>query len=270
MGLFDYGYRPGRNIETEEKKQRPHVRFLKILYSKIWDLTKLNLLYLMFLIPTFAVVFFLSGIITNGMFEETANGYTVFYEMFVRIVIASFFTVLWGMGPATAGITSILIKCTKEEHAFLWSDFLKSIKENFKQSLIVFIVDIIAFVVLYLGVVFYGNMPGMFGIITSILIISIILVYTMMHFYLYPIMVTYDMKLWHIYYNSLLYTLGKLPRTFLTLIILLAIHIGIVYVVSNFSIGILVLLLGVAIVYALSGFIVNFNVYENMRGYLEK
>ena len=190
--------------------------------------------------------------------------------MFVRIVIASFFTVLWGMGPATAGITSILIKCTKEEHAFLWSDFLKSIKENFKQSLIVFIVDIIAFVVLYLGVVFYGNKPGMFGIITSILIISIILVYTMMHFYLYPIMVTYDMKLWHIYYTSVLYTRGKLPRTFLTLIILLAIHIGIVYVVSNFSIGILVLLLGVAIVYALSGFIVNFNVYENMRGYLEK
>ncbi len=270
MGLFDYGYRPGKSIEEKEKKQKPHVRFLKILYSKIWDLTKLNLLYLVFLIPTFLIVFFLSGIVTNGLFKETSNGYAVFYEIFIRIVISSFFTVLWGMGPATTGITAVLTKVAKEEHSFIMSDFLGNLKSNFKQSTIVFLIDLISFVVLYLGVIFYGNMPGMFGIITSILIISIILVYTMMHFYLYPIMVTYDMKLWQIYYNSLIYTLGKLPRTFLTLIILLAIHIGIVYVISNFSIGILVLFLGVAIVYALSAFIVNFNVYENMRGYLEK
>ena len=71
MGLFDYGYRPGRSIEKEEKKQKPHIRFLKILYSKIWELTKLNLLYLVFLLPTFLIVFLLSGIVTSGLFQDT-------------------------------------------------------------------------------------------------------------------------------------------------------------------------------------------------------
>jgi uncharacterized membrane protein YesL len=270
MGLFDYGYRPGRNIEKEEKKQKPHIRFLKILYSKIWELTKLNLLYLVFLLPTFLIVFLLSGIVTSGLFQDTQNGYGVIYEIFTRVTISSFFAVLWGMGPVTAGLTSVLRKYAREEHSFVWSDFWGNIKSNFKQSVIVFLIDIISFVVLYAGVIFYGNMPGMFGIIASILIISIILVYTMMHFYIYPIMVTYDMKLWHIYYNSLLFTIGKLPRTFLTLFILLAIHIGLVLIISNFAIGILFLLFGVAVIYTLSGLIVNFNVYENMREYLEK
>jgi len=119
--------------------------------------------------------------------------------------------------------------------------------------------------VLYAGLQFYGNIPGIVGLILTILIISIILVYTMMHFYIYPIMITYDLKLKYIYRNSLIYTIGKLPRTLLAFIILLVIHIGTVYVIMNFSIGVLVMLLGTSILYALSGFIINFNVYENMK-----
>lgn len=266
MGLFDYGYRAGRSIEKKEKTEKPHVRFLKILYSKIWDLTKLNLLYLVFLLPTFLMVFLLSGIITGDLFHNSSGEYGVIYEIYTRVTISSFFAVLWGMGPATAGLTSVLSKFAKEDHAFLWSDFWNNLKSNFKQSAIVFLIDLVAFVVLYAGVIFYGNMPGIFGIITSILIISIILVYTMMHFYIYPIMVTYDVKLGQIYYNAMLFTIGKFPRTLLTFFILLAIHIGIISVISNFAIGILFLLLGVAVIYAFSGLIVNFNVYENMRG----
>lgn len=121
MEPFDYRYRPRRSIENTE---RPLVRFLKILYSKIWNLTKLNLLYLLFLLPTYAIVFLLSGIVIGGTFAESTNIYAPFYEIFVRVVITSFFTVLWGMGPATGGITSVLMKFVKEEHSFVWSDFL--------------------------------------------------------------------------------------------------------------------------------------------------
>ena len=263
MGLFDYRCRLEKN---EEEKQKPFIRFFRILYSKIWELTKLNLLYLVFLLPTFFMVFLLAGVITNGMFQ---GEYGVLYEIFVRLIISSFFAVFWGMGPVTAGITEVLIKCVKEEHSFVLSDFFGSIKANFKHSMLVFLIDIIAFVVLYAGVLFYGNMSGLFGIVSSVIIISIILVYTMMHFYIYPIMIKFDLNLWHIYYNSLIYTIGKMPRTILTLLILLFIHTGLICIISNFAIGILFLLLGAATIYALSGFIVNFNVYENMREYIE-
>ncbi len=264
MGLFDYRFRSEKN---EEEKQKPFIRFFRILYSKIWELTKLNLLYLVFLLPTFFMVFlFLAGVITNGMFQ---GEYGVLYEIFVRLIISSFFAVFWGMGPVTAGITTVLIKYVKGEHTFILSDFFGSIKTNFKQSLLVFLIDIFAFVVLYAGVLFYGNMPGLFGIVASILIISVVLIYTMMHFYIYPIMIKFDLNLWHIYYNSLIYTIGKMPRTILTLLIVLFIHTGLIYIISNFAIGVLFLLLGVATIYALSGFIVNFNVYENMRGYID-
>lgn len=266
MGLFDYRFRSEKN---EEEKQKPSVRFFRILYSKIWELTKLNLLYLVFLLPTFFIVFLLAGVITNGMFQGVQSEYGVIYEIFVRLVISSFFAVFWGMGPVTAGITTVLIKYVKREHTFILGDFFGSIKTNFKQSLLVFLIDIFAFVVFYAGVLFYGNMPGLFGIVASILIISVILIYTMMHFYIYPIMIKFELKLWHIYYNSLIYTIGKMPRSILTLLILLLIHTGLVYIISNFAIGILFLLLGTATIYAISGFIVNFNVYENMREYID-
>lgn len=265
MGLLYKINKQGKGVEKETKTQKPHVRFLKILHRKIWELTKLNLLYFVFIIPTFVIVFFISGVVTNGMFQEMTTEYAVLYEVGIRMVISSFFTVLWGMGPATSGLTKVLMKYVREEHSFVLSEFIGAIKGNFKQSLYVYIIDLAAFVVLYAGLLFYGNIPGIAGLILTILIISIILVYTMMHFYIYPIMITYDLKLKYIYLNSLIYTIGKLPRTLLTFIILLVIHIGTVYVIMNFSIGVLVMLLGTSILYALSGFIVNFNVYETQR-----
>lgn len=265
MGLIYNKNKPGKGVEKENENLRPHVRFLKIFYRKTWELTKLNLLYLMFILPTFLAVFFLSGIITSDVSRGTTNPNSVLYEITIRIVISSFFTVFWGMGPATSGLTKVLMKYVREEHSFVLSEFIGAIKENFKQSLYIYIIDLAAFVVLYAGLLFYGNISGIAGLILTILIISIILVYTMMHFYIYPIMITYDLKLKYIYRNSLIYTIGKLPRTLLTLIILLAIHIGTVYVIMNFSIGVLLMLLGTSILYALSGFIVNFSVYENMK-----
>lgn len=81
-------------------------------------------------------------------------------------------------------------------------------------------------------------------------------------------MVSYDMKLIYIYYNSLIYAIGKFPRTLFTFLILLAIHIGTVYIISNFSIGIFVFFLGTAIIYAISSFIAIFNVNECIREYV--
>ena len=223
----------------------------------------------MFLLPAFFVIFLLSGIMVGGMFQNVQSDYGVLYEIFARLVISSFFAVFWGAGPVTAGITAVLWKCAKEEPSFIWSDFLEGVKTNFKQSLMVFAMDIVAFVVLYAAIIFYGSMPGVIGMCAFVVTASITLVYTMMHFYIYPVMNICDMKLRHIYLNSLIYTIGKLPRNFMILGVLLLIHAGLVYVVCNFAIGVLFLLLGIAIGYAFSGFIVNFNVYENMREYIE-
>ena len=270
MGVFDFRNKLSRNAEIEENEQKPAVRFWRILYSKIWNLTKLNLLYLVFLLPTFFAIFLLSGIIVGGMFQNVQSDYGVFYEIFVRLVISSFFAAFWGAGPATAGITAVLWKCAKEEPSFIWSDFIDGIKTNFKQSLMVFAVDIVAFVVLYAAMVFYGSMSGVIGMAAFVVTASITLIYTMMHFYIYPVMNIYDMKLRHIYLNSLIYTIGKFPRNFMILGVLLFIHAGLVYLICNFAVGVLFLLLGIAIGYAFSGFVVKFNVYENMRKYIEK
>lgn len=300
MGFFTPSYdKPGKGIDPDAPQKRSFFRFFDIFFRKFWKFIKINLLYVLVSIPTFTLVFFLSGIISNSflsmngteeMFRsiaeqiaqasENAGGadyqYSVLvvtFDLFIRLIISYLFMTLWGMGPATAGITYILRNFAREEHAWLWSDFKSSFKNNFKQSLIVFVIDIVVFLLLYTAFVVYSQMTGALSMLKYFIVV-IAIIYTIMHFYIYPMMVTFDLKLKDLYRNALIFALGKLPSNLFILVILLLIHVGSAFAAvvygGNYAMLVLfvVLLLEILLLQSFSAFLINFNTYPKMKSYM--
>ena len=231
MGLFNSDYsKPGPGVRKDEVKPKGLKRFYQIFIRKFWDLIKLNLLYIVTLIPTFAVVFILSGMISNklgvgldslmklddSISLAVAAKISVTYDLVARFYISSFFTILWGGGPVTAGFVFVLRSFLWEEHVFLVSDYFERVKSNFKQAITVWIIDIIVFTLLCYAYFFYGASPAplVYG---KYVVLVIALFYTMVHMYLYHLMVTYKLSVPKLYKNSALFALSALLFTVITI-----------------------------------------------------
>ena len=295
MGFFTPSYdKPGKGIDKDAPQKRSFFRFFDIFFRKFWKLISVNLLYLIASLPTLILVFWLSGIISGNILmaenvqlllqniadqtaqasggdaAQTYNMLLVSIDLIVRLGVSLLFMVLWGMGPATAGVTYIFRNYAKETHAWIWSDFVKTLKDNFKQSLVVFLIDVFSFIVLYNAFVVYGYMSGMMSAMRYIIVV-IAFVYTLMHPYLYQLMVTFEMKLKDLYRNALLFAIGKLPSNVLVTVILLLVHLGGAYFAAFYSGGYMIfallvlLLLECLILLSFSGLLVNFNVYPKLK-----
>lgn len=300
MGIFTRSFdKPGKGVDLNAPPKRSFFRFWDIFGRKFTHFVRVNLVYVLTSIPTFLLVFFLTGLVSSAILEvpslqsvlqnlaqQTAenmgdsnlmtqqlNQMIVMFDLFVRFVLTYLFVVLWGMGPATAGLTYVLRNFAREEHAWIWSDFKDALKSNFKQSAIVFLIDLVVFVLFYVAFAFYLQMSGFLGAMRYV-IVMIAVIYTMMHFYLYPMMVTFQLSLKDLYRNALLFAIGKLPSNLLILAILLLVHVGSVLMAINFGGGyfmlilFVILLLEILILQSFSAFIVNFHAYPKMKKYM--
>ena len=233
MGLFNTDYsKPGPGVSKDERKKKGLARFYQILVRKFWDLIKLNFLYIVTLIPTFAVVFVLSGMISNRLgismddikllgIENaslvTAAKVSVTTDLIMRFYISALFTVFWGGGPVTAGFVFVLRSFLWEEHVYIVSDFFAHVKSNFRQSLVVWIIDVVIFTLLCYAYFFYGSSPAplFYG---KYVVLVIAVFYTMLHLYLYHLLVTYKLSIAKLYRNSALFAISALPFSLLTIL----------------------------------------------------
>lgn len=271
MGIFFNSYnKPGKGIDPDAPQKRSFFRFFDIFFRKFWHFGKTNLLYTLALIPTFIILVMLMIFPVSTVMGEADQGAELFI---VAIILVNLYISMWGAGPATAGMTYIMRNFAREEHAWLWSDFKDSFKTNFKQSLAVFVIDIIAAALFYIAIVVYSQMPGLLGAL-KYAIYMIIFVYTMMHFYIYPMMVTFELSLKDLYKNALLFALCKLPVNILVIVILLFIQVGlpvlaILYGGTYYMLLLfLILMLEMVVTQAFSAFLVNFSVYPAIKKYM--
>ena len=271
MGIFFNSYnKPGKGIDPDAPQKRSFFRFFDIFFRKFWHFGKTNLLYTLALIPTFIILVMLMIFPVSTVMGEADQGAELFI---VAIILVNLYISMWGAGPGTAGRTYIMRNFAREEHAWLWSDFKDSFKTNFKQSLAVFVIDIIAAALFYIAIVVYSQMPGLLGAL-KYAIYMIIFVYTMMHFYIYPMMVTFELSLKDLYKNALLFALCKLPVNILVIVILLFIQVGlpvlaILYGGTYYMLLLfLILMLEMVVTQAFSAFLVNFSVYPAIKKYM--
>lgn len=171
------------------------------------------------------------------------------------------------IGAATAGMTFVLRKMANEEPVFLVSDFFEGFKKNWKQSTVVFVLDIILYITLIYAVYFYqaNAVQNKLLYIPMLLCMSALLIYTLMHYYIHLLIVTTNLKMKHIMKNSFLLTCIGLKTNLITTFWLALIIILTVIGIFFFPPVILLILL---IELSMIGFIVCFNSYQYIIKYV--
>ncbi|MBQ9748329.1 MAG: YesL family protein [Clostridia bacterium] len=138
--------------------------------------------------------------IHGGMDTIFANTWATY----ILYGLAALFFVTFG--PVNAGCTYIVRNLVKGEHIFMWQDFITTIKQNWKQAIPMGILDLITILVCsYSLMSYYYNYTNYYVLFWSLLVV--IMLYSFMRFYLYTIMVTFELGFFGIIKNAAIFCL---------------------------------------------------------------
>ena len=291
FGFYNYN-KPGKGVEQRDPNQPRTSLFFELFFRKLWDLCKVNMLYVLLILPTFIITMIIVGVLSSRLTDIVAPIFAqimglgavdmsnvqfvtslVWFDLGARAVIAVLFVIFLGAGPATAGITYVLRNYAREEHAWLWSDTWRNLKSNFKQAALLWILDLGVFFVMVIAFNFYLNY-GNLGLVALGVLLFVTVLYLMMHIYVYQIMITFVLPFRNVLKTSVIMALMTAPKTLLMLIILAAVHIGLPVLLITFgkSVGglIIFILLEVLVLPAASAFMTNFFIYNTVEKYIKQ
>ena len=122
-------------------------------------------------------------------------------------------------GWQNVGAAYVLRGLYRGDPVFVFSDFFYGIKKNFKQGLLLGLIDAIIVVVLALDFTYFVNRGGTFGLdFMYFVIFAMILIYIVMRFYIYLMLVTFDIKISKIIKNALIFTVLGIKRNLMALL----------------------------------------------------
>ena len=230
MGIFDRFYygKAGKRDYTESDMPKNRVSlFFLVLKDHLFDLIKVNLLQVVFWIPlflwTFISVLAVQEIVIDPETQSTAQSWMSQLSGHLLIWLIGVIPCIAITGPSTAGAAYILRNWSKDQHAFLWSDYKDALKNNWKQALGLSTITGIIPAVLFAAILFYGRIAreNVLFYIPLVLTLTAGLVFCLMLVVLYPMMVGYELKFKDLLKNAFLMALAQLPRMLLARILTL-------------------------------------------------
>lgn len=216
FGLFNYD-KPGRGVDKDAPEKRGFFLFFDILFRKFWRIISLSLSYTLFSIPTMVVYFFLAMFLQMCFSPIKEPVVVIYFSTYVSLFLTCFF----GAGPASAGQIYVLRNFSREDHSWVWEDLWTQAKANFKQGLCMFLLDLVVLTVLCSAAFLYltqGStmpMPPIFTTVFGFMAVILLVIWFMMHFFVYPLMVTLDLKFGVLLKTAAQLTTAKLPQCIL-------------------------------------------------------
>ena len=150
-----------------------------------------------------------TGISKNAPKKKT---FIVFFETFFRnfwkfininLVYSVISLPIVTSGLAAAGITNVTRNIARDKHSFGLSDFFETIKKNWKQALPVGIINALLYMILLFDIYFfYYCSEGAMATVGLAVAFSMTFIFTVMQFYIWTLMITFDFKLKQLYKNS--------------------------------------------------------------------
>ncbi len=226
MGLFYNFSSQGPGVDKNAPKKKGIFLFFELFGRKIGKIIESNIIFFLCSLPMLLIYSFLSApaaIRIVDMFLGTATAENVQIQENLYTGFALFFTttaaILLGTGPASAALAFVHRCFRREEHTWLRSDFFAKMKENFKQGLIVAVIDLAAVAAGFTAIWVYWSMYLQKGSSMWFLLACIVgvcmFIYIAMHYFIYQLMVTFENKTVDLYKNALLLTLSTLPMSLL-------------------------------------------------------
>lgn len=279
LGLGNYD-KPGRGIDKDEPQKRAFFRFFELYFRKFWQIMNTALIYFFAAIPAFILILAASFFVVSSFCGLNGGALRTFLGdsyMYIVVIVSFLITLVYiafiGAGPASAGLCYVLGSFAGEYHTFIWQDFKEKTKENFKQGTAVFLIDLITFLLLAFSFIIYYSFGGAVGYIRYIIVV-IAIVFAAMHLYIYPMMVSYELKVKDIYKNAFLMTMANLPMNLALMVLIFGAHIIVARFLLGFRYNMLpvIILVEMFLLYGITGFICNFRSeimfkkYFNVKG----
>ncbi len=164
--------------------------------------------------------------------EDKTPRFILFFQIFFRkfwnfIVINLLYFVFClpvvTIGPATAGITKLMRNYAREEHAFIWGDFIETFKKNFKQAFLYSVLDLFVVAFLVLDFMAIANVSNQ---VMKVLCLAAILlsftIWTLMRFYIYNMMVTFRLTFKQLLKNAFIFCWAGFFRNLFIFIVIAA------------------------------------------------
>lgn len=248
FGFFNYE-KEGKGVKKDEYTPR-FTLYFKLLFRKFGLMIKANFIYL--IVSILALITVKVGY--NALFSQGENG--PFYAA-LFLVAATVYMAVVGMGFIMPGLTYLTRNFARQKHVWVFSDFFEHIGSNFKKSIILFLIDTVMLLLLNNAINVYSNLMATNGImiVPMAIIIAFVCIYFMMHFYIYPIMDTFDLSFKDILKNSLILTIAHLPWNILITVVIFLISFA-SYFVSTYMGLLIMAVFGVALI----NFTVNYMV----------
>jgi uncharacterized membrane protein YesL len=167
------------------------------------------------------------------------------------------------LSPFCAGLTFVTRNYAREEHAFIFSDFVDAVKNNWKPFLVNGILVYVFTNIMIVAISYYHNLSSqnIIGTIATVLCIVISYIVLCSQYYVPVMIVTFDLKLTQILKNSLIFAIiGLLPNFITTLLLALLVVLYFVSIIMPLTIIIMVCFT-IFLVFAYCSFLINFAVY---------
>lgn len=255
FGFFDYT-KPGKGVSKEDLDKKGISLYLDIFFRRFWKIVTLNLIYLLFSIPAIVISWFictyavsaLAAIAQISLTDEMINGLSL-----LSIFVCMVFLFVTGTGPASAGMVYVLRKYVNDTHSWVWSDFLDNLKSNFRQGIIVYVINVVITLACALSFVFYSQaVTGIISLFLRTVMFVFGAIFIMMQMYTYQLMVSFELSVKDIYKNSFILLMARLPWNILSA----AVSVLIIYGV--FSLSFSIPIAGIVVIGALFYSLVSF------------
>ena len=231
FGLLNFE-KEGPGIDKNAPKKKAFVVFFETFFRNFWKFITINLVYILLSIP----------LITTGI--------------------------------SSCGLTHVARNTARDKHSFGLSDFFETIKKNWRQALPAGILNMIITIVLVIIFNFYNESYSQTGNIMSLvglgLSLSMILIFLLMKFYMWTLMITFNLTLKQIYKNSFKFVFINLVNNLLCGISLLAVYAVYVamYLIPNILVWTIAAAIAVCTLPAFRFLLIQYFVFPSIKKHM--
>lgn len=229
MNNYYYGKSGKGDYKRDDLPKNRRQLFFEMLRIRLSGLFRLNLMTAVAFLPMVYVLIIMSNTLfahlltlseaiaaeagSEQTLELVRNSPEVIYSILFSALVMLIPCILI-TGPVQAGMAYVTRNWSRDEHAFVWSDFKDAVKENWKQALGISAITGVMPLVMLVCYQFYGNMTSrsLFFVVPQMLTLMMGLLWMLALAFIYPMMVSYRMGFGALLRNGLLLAVGRLPQ----------------------------------------------------------
>ena len=231
----------GKGVAKTDKMPRNFKNFFKLSWWHMGTIISVNLMFIFGNFPLMLGLLGASGLLSDTMATPSSSIFANLYgaiqsghdplsaaiygihgmpsEMLVtsnatRVMFALTFLIIFTWGFVNTGTTYILRNLIKGDPVFFWHDFFYAIKRNLRQGFFMGVIDLVLCITVGYALFLYrARMTyGWFAPFMFYFALFIAFIYFVMRFYMYTLMITFDLSIFKIIKNAFIFSSVGLKR----------------------------------------------------------